>query len=87
MCGDVVGQVLDLEALLLRGELDEVADRDDADDLAVVDDRDVTDAPSVIGAMHSSTVVCGVATISGAEMISPTAVSSSVRPSSVTRRR
>ena len=37
--GDVLGQILDLNALLLRRELDHVADRDDADDLAVLRDR------------------------------------------------
>jgi hypothetical protein len=39
-CADVLVQELDLEALLLRFELDDVSDRDDAHYLAlVVDDR------------------------------------------------
>ena len=42
--GDVVLQVLDLEALLLRLELDEVADRDHADEGAAVGDGRVADA-------------------------------------------
>src|SRR5205814_279163 len=41
---DVLGQILDLEALLARLELDDVADRDDADDLVVLHHREVTDA-------------------------------------------
>ena len=81
-------QELDLEALLLRLELDDVSDRDDPDHLAlVVDDRQVSDRRSVITAMHSSIDVCGVTTISGEDMISRTGVPSSVRPSTVTRRR
>src|SRR6266545_5151401 len=41
---DVVGQVLDLEALLLRLVLDEVADRHEPDDVVVVDHGQVSDA-------------------------------------------
>src|SRR5207342_718505 len=41
---DVVGQVLDLEALLLRLELDNVTHREHTHDLAAVDDRDVADS-------------------------------------------
>src|SRR6185436_17519801 len=40
---DVLREVLGLEALMLRLELDHVADRDGADDRAVIDDRDVAD--------------------------------------------
>src|SRR5918994_4880024 len=41
--GDVVVEELDLERLQLRLELDEVADRDEPDDLLLVDDGDVPD--------------------------------------------
>ena len=43
--GDVVRQVPDLGALLRRLELDDVADRDQADHLTLLDHREVTDPP------------------------------------------
>src|SRR4051812_14660705 len=44
-CADVVRQILDLVALLLRDELDEVADRDHPDERAVFDHRGVAHPP------------------------------------------
>src|SRR6266516_248423 len=40
---DVLGQILDLDALLLRLELDDVTDRDHADDVTVLGDGQVPD--------------------------------------------
>ena len=84
---DVVGQVLDLEALALGDELHEVP----IEIIPTSSPSSTTGAwrmrRSVISAMPSSTVVSGVKMMTGDDMTSRTNVKRERRPSTAIRRR
>ena len=77
----IVSQLVDGELVITNDILDQIADRDDSDQLSLVDHGKIGTRFSVITAMHSSSVRPGRTNKTGVSITSPTRVFGNARPS------